>query len=110
MGNVMTVFYRTGKLLTRRPGPVNRSGAPGPVPAGEAGPSKPPVANTMTMASMPVGHEHMEACLVHVEGAFDDARAQAGAYSRESRHHRRHRHNRVLTRLARLCRAAAGLR
>jgi hypothetical protein len=59
---------------------------------------------------MPIGHEHMEACLVHVEGAFDDARAQAGAYSRESRHYRRYRHYRVLTRLARLCRAAAGLR
>jgi hypothetical protein len=104
MDSVMNVFYRTGKLLTRRPEPVNRSGAPGLVPAGEAEPSKPPV------ASMPIGHEHLEACLVHVEGAFDDARAQAGAYSRESRYYRRYRHYRVLTRLARLCRAAAGLR
>lgn len=41
--------------------------------------------------------ECMEACLVHVEGAFDDTRAQAGAYSRRS-----HRY-RVLARLIRLC-------
>lgn len=94
MGTVKNIFHRTGKLLTRRPGPVNDSGAPVFALLPDAEPPLP-------LAAAPVRYGHMEACLVHVEGAFDDAQAQAGAYSR------RFPRNRVLARLVRLCRAAA---
>lgn len=87
MGTVKNIFHRTGKLLTRRLGPGNSSGVPDPASG--------------TGLSMPLAKpERMEACLVHVEGAFDDTRAQAGAYRRRS-----HRY-RMLARLARLCRMA----